>query len=742
MAPAVVSLGGELADTQSEPAAGGRPFQARLLLRHKGIILSVFLLAGGAALGAIWTLIVPMYRATSLIEVRSEIPVVTVPTEETGPVHQYQQRLRTQVAIMTSSKVLQRVLERTDVKGTAWYREPGPLLDRAIGRASTRLDHLMTGLSVQPVSGTELIEVSMVARDPLDAKIVTDGVQLEYMDFVRERFSREDRQKYEHVQRQKEQTEVLIRLLENKIDDILDELRIPSPEERLSQRAVRLDQLEGELAQVTLDIAVSQDQLGELTNATTSQPAGAPDDGSSMDYEEDAEWRKLRAMLAAAEMTAEIDRQRFGPRSDRMRRHETTIQLARQAVDARQKQLNELAQQGLWPAVAAVQDGDTATSPSSLRSRVRLMTIRKEHLEEYVEELRKSFDREFDQATALSDNREQLDLQKKWLTTLETRLRQLDENKRSALAIRPIAEATVPARPERDKRFKLSIAAIIGALGLALACAYIRVAFSSQVQEVDEVRRTVEGAFLGYFPFRRGYDGSALDHCPLQAESVRMVRTAVLNRLDDTGGSIVQLTSAAVSSGKSTLAAMLASSLAQLSKRVLLVEADLHRPSLAKRFAIDPSPGLLNILVDRGAEADGIRHTAHPSLDVVPVGTWKHQGDMELLANGELCAWLNHWRSRYDVILLDGPPLLLTADASILSRHSDGTIMVVRERHCRREALIDALAMLTAAGGKLLGTVFVGPLHAGGYGYGYGYAQESTGAARSPDMEEDSEGEG
>ena len=87
----------------------------------------------------------------------------------------------------------------------------------------------------------------------------------------------------------------------------------------------------------------------------------------------------------------------------------------------------------------------------------------------------------------------------------------------------------------------------------------------------------------------------------------------------------------------------------------------------------------------------------------------------------------------YDVILLDSAPLLANADAGILARHADGSVLVVRERHCRRPEVIEALAVLGATGGRLLGTVFVGSEAGAGYGYYHAYANDHESASPSDD---------
>ena len=95
----------------------------------------------------------------------------------------------------------------------------------------------------------------------------------------------------------------------------------------------------------------------------------------------------------------------------------------------------------------------------------------------------------------------------------------------------------------------------------------------------------------------------------------------------------------------------------------------------------------------------------------------------EETANRAFNACIGQLRHQYDIILLDSSPILPVADATILSSQVDGTIMVERELISRRENVINALARLGSAGGRLLGTVFVGSGGQEGYGYNYHYGR-------------------
>ncbi|MCH8967755.1 MAG: CpsD/CapB family tyrosine-protein kinase [Planctomycetes bacterium] len=188
-----------------------------------------------------------------------------------------------------------------------------------------------------------------------------------------------------------------------------------------------------------------------------------------------------------------------------------------------------------------------------------------------------------------------------------------------------------------------------------------------------------------------------------------MVRTSLGRRLHDGDLQVVLLTSCSRGDGKSTVAALLARSMAELGKKVLLIEADLRRPSLSKRLLGHESQmGLAAVLTGATTGMNAIAPTDVPNFDVLVAGRQPDDFTFELLANGRFSECLSRWKKKYDVLLLDSPPLRSCADARILADHADGTIMVLRASHCRHNEVVRAYADFTSSGGALLGTVLIG----------------------------------
>jgi succinoglycan biosynthesis transport protein ExoP len=196
-----------------------------------------------------------------------------------------------------------------------------------------------------------------------------------------------------------------------------------------------------------------------------------------------------------------------------------------------------------------------------------------------------------------------------------------------------------------------------------------------------------------------------------RAESVRQLRTnlAFLRAAGDrTGGAeVVLVTSAVGGEGKTTTALDLARSVAEAGERVLLVEADLRRPSLAPALQLEPGPGLSEVLAGQAEVASAVRPGGVDGLSVLPAGTVP-PNPAELLGSARMVDTVAALRGGYDKILLDAAPLLPVTDAAVCSRVADGVLLVVRWGRTRRDEVTEAVAMLEQVHARVLGSVLNG----------------------------------
>ncbi len=182
------------------------------------------------------------------------------------------------------------------------------------------------------------------------------------------------------------------------------------------------------------------------------------------------------------------------------------------------------------------------------------------------------------------------------------------------------------------------------------------------------------------------------------------------------------ITSSGPGEGKSTVSTRLAIALSAAGAKVLLVDADLRKPTLHKQLGDERERGLSYLL----AGEDGIEPAAtdHPNLDFLPVGV-RPPNPSELLHSPALATAIARWRSSYDYVLIDSPPLGLVSDALSVGELADGVLLVVRDRVTTKATLRLVLDRLSPLRARVLGLVFnAEQLDSAGYGYHYKYGYQ------------------
>ena len=164
----------------------------------------------------------------------------------------------------------------------------------------------------------------------------------------------------------------------------------------------------------------------------------------------------------------------------------------------------------------------------------------------------------------------------------------------------------------------------------------------------------------------------------------------------------ILVTSATSGEGKSTIVSNLALVLAQNSSRVLIMEADLRRPNIAKWLSVAERPGLTEYL--GGNRSDIVKATEIENIYCVPAGG-HHSNPAELLGSSAMDKYLTTLSENFDFILIDGPPVLGLADALVLSSRVDGVVMVVKSGDTEKDAVSESVKRLRAINAPLVGSI-------------------------------------
>lgn len=189
-------------------------------------------------------------------------------------------------------------------------------------------------------------------------------------------------------------------------------------------------------------------------------------------------------------------------------------------------------------------------------------------------------------------------------------------------------------------------------------------------------------------------------------------------------GNLIMVTSALAGEGKSFTAINLALSIAtELDNTVMLVDADVARPSILRVLGLPPSPGLLDLVLDESRDMSSVLlKTNIDKLSILPSGL-QHQRATELLASDAMIRMLGTMAARYPdrIIIFDSPPILLTTEARVLATHVGQIVMVVRAESTLQSDVQHALAHIESCPVKMLVLNQARTATKGSYGYGYGY---------------------
>jgi len=196
--------------------------------------------------------------------------------------------------------------------------------------------------------------------------------------------------------------------------------------------------------------------------------------------------------------------------------------------------------------------------------------------------------------------------------------------------------------------------------------------------------RMLRSRATGTLPAPDHHSSAAYDAAPF-LEALRSLRTSLLTLHEGQPPQMVLVTSSIAGEGKSKLAANLAVVLAQLNARVLLVDADLRCPTLHRELGMNGATGL-GAALTRDIPPEISAHPHFPSLSIL-CGNATPPLPSELLGSKTMADLLARWRTEYDFILLDSPPVLPVTDARILSRMCDATLLVARYGFTSRQAV-------------------------------------------------------
>lgn len=681
----------------------------QVVLARRWFLIAFFVITVGVVAVHTYTQ-VPIFKASALILIEpKKIDVVNVKELYDPAGGQAAEYLKTQYQVLSSRRVAEPVLEELG-------------LSEIYG-----LKSFMASIVVKPVKDTRLVQVGFLSSDPVEAARVADALVASYIRDTRQRSLGISDAGLRDLRERAKELRVKVEEASAALERFKREHRLVSNDESHEVIAARLSVLNAEMARAQTARIQAQSELEALREAG-DELEEAPDLDEEL-------YRAQRREIAALEAELQSMSLRLKPDHPIRAAHEARIAAARE-------ELERLRVQRVAEAAArrdAERARQVALAESRLRAAERAEAALKVEIDALTGQLLETerFRGEYRlllQAHETVNNTYRSVIQR----IEEVELAAATETKDSTVFV--IDPAEVPTHPvSPNKRRSLGMAVIFGLAG-GIALCFLVDYLDRSLKTKEDVERVLRLPVLGVAPPAEdaAADGgdavevlAAKDPRSHVAEAFRTIRTGVsfgvMGRQGERTRKLV-VTSALPGDGKTLVSTNLAIALAQLGKRVLLVDADLRKPRLTGLLSLEGvGPGLSTILAG-DEELERLDAAPRPVLEcetlfVLPSGPIP-PNPADLLNGDRMGALLQALEGRFDWVIFDAPPAAV-ADPTILSTQVVSVLFVVRSFRTPRELAKRACSGMAAVGARVIGVVLnhvdlpVG--RGGGYGYGYDY---------------------
>ena len=693
-----------------------------MTLRKRKRLLSVFVLLG-LIYGIYRAEMQPrIYGAFGRIQVRSgssnEYRVNAVP----GLNSDSTQRLLTEVAILQSDSLMLTVAREMDLANNPEFLggpapNPRALIDDPLVRQRT-IHQLLGNLKIEQVQKTEIIRISYQS---LNAKLAADIVNKVIAAYIQRsyetRFSSSQRVS-NWLSGQLDDLKQQVQASQEQMLDVQKRLGILGFDPNHSQISASLDQLSlaSNTARIERIVAESQYRMlsgmdpNTIEGSLNTSPNAAP-----------TQLNILRGQLATARAAFAQMESDLGPNHPQAKAQKAQIEELATEINAEQQRLVIQSKQ----LYLAAENSEKQTTAALEAEKANAYKLRDDLVEYTIRQ------REFESNRNLYEGL----LQKLRTAGVEAGLESLE--------IDVVDPAMVPATPTLKRKSTVVLTYLFISLVAGIMLSFLLESLDTGLRSVAEVESIIELPSLAIIPrFRRsvaevpGQSVTARNIISLAqpksqfAEAFRSLRTALLLSSAGHPPKYILLTSATPSEGKTTASTNLATILAQGEARVLLIDADLRRPTVHQRFGLSSRTGLSTLLTGAITLEEAVQKVQEvPNLDVLVSGPMP-PFPTEMLSSETMRQLLDHAGEIYTHVIIDSPPVLSVTDAVVLAREADAVVLVIRHGKSSKHVVRRARDLLLRSGAPVTGILLnaVDVSSPDYYGY-YGYSGYSSAGA-------------
>ena len=719
-------------DDFDRPGAGRRTFDIREVISavQSNLWLIALIVAGALTIALVATMLqTKRYTASSSIQISNSSGRVLGSKEDqpgdNGDVaYDVDRFLKTQVDILQSRGLAMRVAQKLNLTGNprllrAQGLSPPEAATPPEAQRDTTITLLMNSLTVKLPRDSRIVTISYVSADPDLSAQVANAYASEFIQA--------------NLQQKFDSSSYARNFLGDQLQEAKAKLEASERAVNTYARSAGLINTGSSAVQST-DGTSTTNRGASVTSSSMQQLNSAANDATARRIEAEGKWRTVSSgtllgspavlanptVVALQSERAKVDADLSQDRARHLDDYPTVM--------AKQAQLNALNQQ---------LNATASNVRNSVRQEYQAALSTEQALKDQVERLKSETLSEQDLSVQYNLLAREADTNRQLYEGLLERYKTLNAMAGISLSNISIVDAAdVPKAPSSPNLVKNLLFGLIFGLGLAALLVFFRDQFDDAIRVPEDIEGKLGLALLGVVPRTADDDPETalLDPKSPVSEAYNSLRGSLLYSTSQGLPQIMLVTSAQASEGKTTTSMAISSGFARMGRRVLLIDADMRRPSLHTRMKISNEGGLSNLLTSADPLEQLVVRSDQPNLTLLPAGPIP-PSPTELLSTGRMEDILQNAARQFDVIVVDSPPILGLADAPMMSALVDGVIIVVEADRSRRGGLKAALRRLRAMRPVLLGTVLTkfDPLKsANRYSeyYGHQYYQYETSEAK------------
>jgi len=642
----------------------------------------------------------PVYQAVARILIEKQTPRV-MDFEDVGQLqssdHEY---YNTQRELVTSRVILEDALSSPSVREAlerVHGQDSSSLLAEIMRTVSALLgsepaappepwEKLQQMLTVEQIRDTHLLAIKVESTYAGRAALLANAVARSFERYHIKRKLRTSSEAFDYLQQQKNEQEQNLLAAEQRLQEFREKAKVVSLDvaDKSNPVLTRLSRLSDQLTEAQLKRIELEAQFSVVAQAVKEDGEGLEPNNEKLyslsSVRVDRTVGELRARLVEAE-------KQVATLSDTYGREHPQLQAAQAEVDLLRARLKEALSQLV----------------GSLTAELTMLRGQEEDLREQCDEQNLLALELAKQSLTFNRLQSDVERQRNLFDVLVERMKEVDLTADYAKTnVEVQQEAEVPRSPIRPKKARTVALSLFLGLFAGVGLAFLTEYLDDSVKTPEDLEERVGIPLLGFVPSMA--NGSASDDghanhglvCLNEprgsaTEAYRNIRTSLFFSAPVEESRVLVVTSGGPGDGKTTTATNLAIIIAQSEKQVLLIDADCRRPRVHQILGIENEVGLTSVLVGEMALEDAVtafrlkEQDPVASFDVLPVGR-QSPNPAELLGSENMRKLLAEAREKYDQVIVDTPPVLFVADATILSAMSDGVIMVVNSASNRRAA--------------------------------------------------------